>query len=246
MKEHIKLIPKNSDYLILPLQYNHIIQGMIYNLMNEEIASFLHEKGFIYEKRSFKMFTFSRLIGNYTLNKKDGKIIFQGPVLLTISSPFDEFCNSIASSLLLKKVINLGNSDVEIEQVTFEKDIVKDNKIKICSLSPIVLYSTLFRPDGRKYTCYFQPGENEYDKLLENNLKKKYMAFYKQEITDGEVKIACLNQPRLSIINYKNTIIKGYTGTFILSGPIPLLQIAVDSGLGSKNSQGFGCVKILA
>jgi CRISPR-associated endoribonuclease Cas6 len=192
------------------------------------------------------MFTFSRLIGNYTLDKKDGKIIFKGPILLTISSPFDEFCNSIASSLLLNKVINLGNSDVEIEQVTFEKDIVKDNKIKICSLSPIVLYSTLFRPDGRKYTCYFQPGENDYNKLLENNLKKKYMAFYKQEITDGEVKIACLNQPRLSIINYKNTIIKGYTGTFILSGPIPLLQIAVDSGLGSKNSQGFGCVKILA
>ncbi len=50
---------------------------------------------------------------------------------------------------------------------------------------------------------------------------------------------------RMKIINYKDTIIKGYTGKLRLSGPKELLQLAVDGGIGSKNSQGFGCVEVI-
>jgi len=46
------------------------------------------------------------------------------------------------------------------------------------------------------------------------------------------------------LINYKNTIIKGYSGKMVVTGPIELLQMAVDAGLGSKNGQGFGCVEL--
>ena len=30
-----------------------------------------------------------------------------------------------------------------------------------------------------------------------------------------------------------------------MTGPQPLLQMAVDCGLGSKKSQGFGCVEVV-
>lgn len=79
---------------------------------------------------------------------------------------------------------------------------------------------------------------------MEKNLQKKYKAFHGTDAPEGNVKIEPIRQPKLSIIKYKNTIIKGYSGRFILSGPAPLLQIAVESGLGSKNSQGFGCVEV--
>ena len=110
---------------------------------------------------------------------------------------------------------------------------------------PIVAYSTFLRLDGRKYTCYFQPGEADYNMLIWNNLKNKYKAFYNEEPPNENFQIKCLHQPKMSVMNYKQTIIKGYSGEFLLSGPVPLLQIAVDSGLGSKNSQGFGCVKLI-
>ena len=36
--------------------------------------------------------------------------------------------------------------------------------------------------------------------------------------------------------------IKGWDGRFRLEGPRELLQVALDCGLGAKNSAGWGCV----
>ena len=37
--------------------------------------------------------------------------------------------------------------------------------MEVRTYRPIVTYSTLLRPDGRKYTCYFQPGESDFQAL---------------------------------------------------------------------------------
>lgn len=218
---------------------------MIYDSLSSDIAIFLHDKGFKNEKRSFKMFTFSRLMGNYIINKEREEIVFKGPVSLIVSSPFKEFCSSLATGLLLKESVRIGNNQMQVIESKIENEAIKSDKVKIRALSPIVTYSTLLRLDGRKYTCYFEPGEPDYDELISNNLKKKYKAFYKEEPPSENIKIESLNQSKLSIVKYKGIIIKGYIGRFILSGPTPLLQIGIDSGLGSKNSQGFGCVEII-
>lgn len=245
MKQHISLIPSNAKNLVLPIQYNHIVQAMIYNSVDADLGQFLHEKGFQVEKRTFKMFAFSRLIGKYNIDKKSQKIYFEGPVTLTISSPYEEFCNSIASGLLLKQQVMLGNTQMKVQEVIFEKEVVDADEIRIITLSPIVIYSTFFRSDGRRYTCYFQPGEKEHGAILDNNIRKKFSAFYDKEPPEGNMFMKSLGRTKLSVINYKSTVIKGYSGKFILSGPIPLLQMALDAGLGSKNSQGFGCIKLI-
>ncbi len=245
MRQRIYFIPGSGEVLTLPIHYNHIVQAMIYNSLDDEIAFFLHEKGFVHEKRKFKMFAFSRLMGNYNLDKKAGTISFKGPVSLVVTSPYNGFCNSLANCLLLRSNVRLGTTQMKVTDITLEKDLVDSEKIKIRTLSPVVVYSTLLRPDGRKYTCYFEPGEKDFDEIMENNLRKKYTAFHEADPPTGKVSITPLRQPKFAIIYYKNIVIKGYSGTFILSGPAPLLQIAVESGLGSKNSQGFGCVRII-
>jgi len=106
------------------------------------------------------------------------------------------------------------------------------------------VFSTLLRPDGRKYTCYFQPEEPDYDLLVENNLRKKYHAYYGKEAPKGEVKVKRIGEIRQDLVNYKDTIIKGYSGKMVITGPKELMQMAVDAGLGSKNGQGFGCVEV--
>jgi len=245
LRLEICFMPENGETLTLPIQYNHTVQAMIYNSLDDDIGEFLHDKGFTHGKRSFKMFAFSRLMGNYSLDISEGKVTFVGPISLVVTSPYSDFCNSLANGLLFKSSVRLGHAKVKVTNISLEKDIIDDEKIKVSTLSPIVVYSTLFRVDGRKYTCYFAPGEKDFDEIVENNLKNKYKAFHKGEPPGGSVSINPIRQPKLSVINYKNTVIKGYSGTFILSGPPSLLQIAVESGLGSKNSQGFGCVRLI-
>jgi len=209
------------------------------------MASFLHEKGFLDGKRIYKMFAFSLLQGLFAIDKKCNSIKFTSEIKLTVSSPMDEFFQSLVNTLLSKRYIKLGEAELTVEKVYAQKFKVEKEEVSIRTLSPVVLYSTLLRPDGRKYTCYFQPSESDYDKLLNSNLQKKYRAFYGTEPPAGEVRAKALGRQRMSIINYKGTIIKGYSGKLLLTGPVPLLQLAVDGGLGGKNAQGFGCVEIV-
>lgn len=240
----IYIRPVKAD-MILPIHYNHIVQAAIYNSIDSEMASFLHEKGFFDGKRIFKMFAFSLLRGKYAIEKKHNSIKFTCEIQLIVSSPVDEFCQSLVNTLLSRGYMRLGEADVAVEKVYAQNFKVEKEEVPIKTLSPVILYSTLLKHDGCKHTCYFQPGEPDYDKLLNSNLHEKYRAFYGTEPPAGEVRAKALGRQRMSIINYKGTIIKGYSGKLLLTGSVPLLQLAVDGGLGGKNAHGFGCVEIL-
>ncbi len=241
---HLFITLTSYDNLELPIQYNHLLQGVIYEVMDPELSAFLHDKGYQSGNRRFKLFTFSRIKGSFNVNKEKGTLQFSGGLSLTVSSPVIDFCQSIANGLLTRGEIRLGNSRAVVRSIAVEQFTAEDEQIILKTLSPVVTYSTLLRPDGRKYTCYFQPGDPDYDSLIENNLRKKYQAFYGQEASDGAVKVKKLGTIKMNIINYKGTIIKGYSGRLKLTGPRELLQMAVDAGVGSKNGQGFGCVEV--
>jgi CRISPR-associated endoribonuclease Cas6 len=191
------------------------------------------------------MFAFSLLRGKFRINKEDKTITFEDELQLTLSSPLDDFCQSLANTLLGRGFVKLGSTDVPVEKVFARQFKVEKEEVELKTLSPVVLYSTLLKPDGSKYTCYFQPGELDYARLLNNNLKKKFKAFYGTEPPEEEVEVRPLGRQHMHLVNYKGTIIKGYSGRLNLSGPVELLQLAVDCGLGGKNAQGFGCVEVL-
>lgn len=239
----IEMLHKKGE-LKLPIHYNYIVQSAIYNSINQELAEFLHQRGYMAQNIIFKLFTFSRLTGQFKLNKNVGTISFINEVKLVISSPVADFCQSLVNTLLTRGMIKFGSTEMEVIKVFAKKTMVEKEQVKLDTLSPVVIYSTLLRPDGRKYTCYFQPGEPDYNLLLTNNLRKKYQAFNGNEPPAGEVKVKSLGKQKMHLINYKGIVIKGYSGKMLLTGPKELLQLGVDSGLGSKNSQGFGCVRV--
>lgn len=231
--------------VVLPIHYNYLVQAALYNSIDQELAAFLHEKGYSDGNRAFKLFCFSLIQGVYQMDRVNKRIAFEGELKLTVSSPLQDFCQSLVNVLLTKGVMRLGAQELEIDRISAGQYKVRENKVMVRTLSPVVLYSTLLRPDGRKYTVYFQPGETDYSRLFNENLRKKYRALYGAEGPEGEVEIRPLGIQRMRIVNYKNTVIKGYAGKLFLSGPKELLQLAVDGGIGSKNSQGFGCVEII-
>jgi CRISPR-associated endoribonuclease Cas6 len=47
------------------------------------------------------------------------------------------------------------------------------------------------------------------------------------------------------IDKYKNWVYEGYLAGFFIEGDSDIIDIAYSCGLGSKNSQGFGCIELL-
>jgi len=88
-----------EEPLSLPLNYNHIIQSVIYRSLSvmPDYASFLHEQGYTNRKRQYKMFHFGQLTGDYVVRGK--KIIFQSYVMLEVRSPEPLLINILADNI---------------------------------------------------------------------------------------------------------------------------------------------------
>ena len=225
------------------LHYNYLIQAAIYAALPEDVAGRLHDAGYMAGKRTFKPFAFSRLIGKFVIYKASKTIAFPEEVRLVITSPDKEFFQTLIGRLFMQNHLMLGNSKFFINGVRYDEQLVTEDTVCVRTLSPVVAYSTLFRPEGGKYTCFYQPGEEEFTRLIYGNLTKKYEAFYGSSCPAGFVRVHTLDRPRLHVTSYKGTVVKGYTCRLKLSGPKELLQMALDAGLGGKGSQGYGCLE---
>jgi CRISPR-associated protein, Cas6 family len=85
-----------------------------------------------------------------------------------------DFVQSLANGLLQQGEMRLGANAVVIESISAQSIKVEHTNVVVKTLSPVVVYSTMLRSDGRKYTVYFQPGDPDYDTLITANLQKKY------------------------------------------------------------------------
>ena len=243
---YVNLSFKSEDDFVLPIHYNHILQGFIYSAIDPALAAMLHDQGFMVNNRSFKLFVYSRLFGEYKIDSEKQQINFGNVCRFSLASPIEAFCISICHTLLVGRRHHiLGGTRIDEVEVEVGEPFEVGESTMVYTKSPIVAYSTLLRPSGAKYTCYFQPGEEDFNRIITENLQKKYVAVYGKQFPEGEVTLQPLQQPRLNIVSYKGTVIKGYSGKFRLSGPKELLQLALDAGLGSKNAQGFGFIQLM-
>lgn len=240
----IKISFTSNEDIILPIHYNSILQAFIYNNIDDELANFLHSKGYTKNGRNFKLFTFSKILQR---GKPMGDYLNFGKRLaIVVSSPLEKFCKSIANNMLQNDNLHIGKNIIKAEQIQIYNYVIDKDEIVINTLSPIVAYSTFLRPDGSKYTCYFQAYESDFGRIVSENLVRKYNALNGTDLSfEKGIKIEAIGGTKMNFTYYKNFIIKGVSGKFRIQGHKDLLQLATDSGLGSKNSQGFGCIKIL-
>jgi len=240
----LQFVLESADSFSLPLQYNHLIQGFIYEAIDPELSAFLHDQGYEVDGRSFRLFVFSRLLGKYRIDQKAQTITFDPKVSLWISSPLINFCESMIRNIVRRGDLHLGNHILHGVEYGSSYKTVSTDTIYVQTKSPVTVYSTFLRPEGRKYTAYFQPREPDYDRLITNNLKRKYQAVFHTSPPEGMVSVQANSRLKMNVINYKGFIIKGYSGKLRLNGPPSLLQIALEAGLGAKNSQGFGFIQM--
>lgn len=228
---------------ILPVEYNHLLQAALYHQIEQPaLRSFLHEQGFELGRRKFKLFTFSRLHGRLRVDSVGQKMIFSPPVKFTVCSPISFVIQEMGNGFLKQGRIRLGDAVLEVERVEVIDTVVREREILVQMLSPVVVYSTLERSAGR-YTYYYSPFEPRFCELVLANLAKKYLLIFGRpgDTRDFSIAPAGVKEKDFKVVKYKGTVIKGWMGTYRLRGDPQLLEVALNAGLGSKNSQGFGC-----
>lgn len=247
MRIKITFVPVDNK-LILPIHYNHIIQGMIYHNLGNALSQWYHDQGFAYYKRRFKLFTFSRLfVRSREYLPDQRKIIVKGPTDLWISAMEKEFLESLVLYLLKRDEIVLAGQKCYlkcVETKNFENRAEK--RVVVETMSPVTVYHT----DDAGKTRYVSPGEGEFEDLIIDNLARKAKAYYRtsdEEIDEvkREISVRTLKVDRKIVTYFKGVVIEAWDGVFELRLPEKFFVLAYNAGLGAKNSQGFGMIKVV-
>lgn len=230
-----------KGFIGLPIHHHKILQGFIYKNLPKYLAEFLHNIGFYYKNRNFKLFTFSKIFSE-KFRIKNQKMYFNTPFIIYLSSAINEIPQSFKDSIIYKEKINLGKNEVILKNVEFiETPEYSSNIVKIKTLSPIVVYKTI--EDKKKFTKYFSPLDQEFNELIKTNIQKKYEILTGTSLNDFQFLIKGVNTYS-KILKYKNFIIKGTEGIFEILVKPEIFRTIYDCGIGAKNSQGFGMIEI--
>lgn len=225
----------NNCPLHLPMSYNKLIQGIINRAMPPKEAEIAHS--LIDSQQVFRKYTFSQMKGKY-------KVVNQ-KTLQFVSNPY--FYVACLEDDLGYSIMKAVASGVEIfsepyqTEVTLLPDPVLSTST-IRMLSPLTLRKK-DRQTGQE--VYLEPNTFEFTTGLYRNLLNKYQ-FFKGEAYTGPFAItANTSTIKQVVVRYERTNIKGFTGEYDLVVSPEAMQLLLDTGLGSKNAQGFGMFEIL-
>ena len=242
----LKITLMSDKKIEMPTGFSNYIQAIIYNFLDRVSAKWLHEKGFKFEKRSFKLFTFSSFHEKPKYMRSKKQFIFPNEISFTISSPVSWLTKQVAQNIIISEKIKIGDNVTNVSSIEiFEDDNITQDKIRIKTLNPIEVHSTLFKADGSKKTYYYSPAESEFQELINKNLQKKWAAFYNKDCPyDLKISPVRLDLCKEKIRTFKGIIIKGWIGHFWIEGEPEFLEFGLASGLGSRSSAGFGMVEV--
>lgn len=220
-----------KDQLEIPINYNYHLQSAIYKNLDKDFSDFLHNIGFEYNKRKFKLFTFSRIFSKFSIYDK--KIVFKSPIHFYFASIIDEIVISLISNIINKGFIRIFKRKIRFKGYKILKFDL--NKEFFKTLSPITIYKTI----DKKFV-YFSPNDELFSNLIFENLKKKYKLIYGSDY-NGEFHFKFLNYKK-EVLEYKGNYIIAYSGNLKIICSDEMKNVILNCGLGSKNSLGLGMV----
>lgn len=234
----IKLILETDGEVFLPLAHFEILQGIAYNLMSADaaLADEIHNKtpG---KTKQFKFFCFTDLHGRYRFY--DGGLLLKTPAWWEIRSADDRIIDAIENGVKNNDIFingqrcKVASYDVSTQKFDTEKAVFEMD-------TPAVHYIT----DKNGFSRYFSPEDTEFARGLSDNIIRKYAAFYgKNPEKDVVVMPMKVGSRDKCVTRYKKSFITGYYGSYYVIAPPDVLEFIYHTGLGGKNSMGFGTIK---
>lgn len=246
MRITLKLRPSTSK-ISLPLFYQSTLQGMLYHsIQSQQLAHFLHDQGYQKEKRTFKLFTFSRLFGKYELQIDKKQIVFYDELICHIGTAISEMGKELMNYFINQAELKLGSNKCLIESIKVENKKIEREEIIIEMLSPITVYSTYSSLDGERKTHYFQPSDPMFPQLVERNFINKYEAIYHKKPRSRLIiePLEVTHKDKV-VTKFRDFYITAWLGRYRLKSAPEYLTFLYNTGLGGRNSQGFGMFHII-
>jgi len=245
----------------LPINYQYELSSWIFhviNYSNTDFARWLHDTGYCYGYKKFKLFTFSRLKPEKYTISGDRLVIESRNSELVISFFMQPAVEHFIEGLFRNQQFRLGDRfssvDFHVSQIETLPDIDFSSRMNFRALSPIIISHNKLT---EKYAQYLSPEDELYPELFYNNLINKYVALaeFNNEslnktaaLIEPDFKFSLIGRARQKLIRVKTgrsdeTYLKGYEFDFSLTAPVELIKIGYFAGFGEKNSLGFGCVE---
>ncbi len=246
----------------LPINNSHLISSLIYNIVDKSSSDYaerLHEQGYRLQNRAFKLFTFSPLYpGNHhkwVMHENGTMSSAESLLHVTVSSPKNEFIEHLVIGLLQEPLVWIGNERFRVETVRKLDSPDFTDTMQFIMLSPLVCTT---KRELEQYPQYLFPGDTEFERVLLENLCRKYQVLHGREFSCNSEQFSFaidhayverMNGKIQKLITLKEgksdeTKIKGTLSPFRLKAPLELIEIGYECGFGEKNSQGFGMVKV--
>ena len=240
----------------LPLNYQYEQSAAIYRILaqaNEEYTVWLHENGYkLASGKRFKLFSYSRFeVEKYRILKQTAELeILSDNVVWYISflpeKSTEQFITGIFNNQQFEVGTRKSNVRFQVQSVELMPPPIFSDKMSYETLSPICL--ALKQPEG--YDQYIAPNHPEANRLIKQNLLDKYLASTGNEFSldDFPFVVEVLNEPKSNLIHIKSgtpqaSKVRGFMCNIRLTAPVELQKIAYETGIGSKNSIGFGMVR---
>ena len=232
----------SKDEIRLPIATHTIINGLLYRALREDLnfSEQLHQEGYTYLNRSYKLFTFSDLSGRYIVEGK--QIVFLQQARLSVRS-VDDYCIELLFKYFTQnRQVELEGNAVEISDLSLHNTQIYDDFYTIRTISPITVYKT----NENRHTVYFSPQDDDFYSSIIQNARRKWMSrFGSDEGFSLEIEPTLNANFKKCATHFKTTFITAWYGDFVIKAPPKVIDFLYNSGLGSKNSQGFGMFKIL-
>lgn len=252
-KLSLELTDKKQN--MLPLNYQYELSAWIYQVLHHgspDFSKWLHDQGFLNDRKQFRLFTFSNLAIPERKVKGDRLEILSRVASLIISMLPEETIRNFITGIFRDQSFTLGD---RLSQVPFRVVAVEAmqepgfrDSMTFTALSPLLIsYKT---PEDR-YAKYLSPAEPDYMMLFLRNLKEKHVAFTGKpyDFNENEGYFTLLSEPRKKGILIKagtpmQSKLIGYQFDFRITAPVELIRLGYYTGFGEKNSIGFGCVEV--
>lgn len=217
----------------------------MYNLMRlePEYSEFLHDAGYGEPVgKHFKMFCFSQLRGkSYYRNKT---LTFPSAVSFSIRTADPAQAAILQQALQLHQTYILNKQEIVLEKLSIsELDLDPDcTQLKIRMLSPITVHTTL--PDG--HTKYYNPLDDDFARLVNQNYRNKWKSVF-GEFPDDTIEIYALSIASKDkvVTDFRFFRVTAWKGTYLLKGKPEALRFLYHTGIGARNSTGFGMFEII-
>ena len=234
----LKIIFWAESDVLLPVRYLSKLQGVLYHSWENAFPD-LHDKGLVSsegsdEVQGLRPFTFSWIQGKY---KRDGEQIrFLGnrTLFLEVRSWEPKLLDVLVDNLLNQRSIRLGHTILPLIRLECADQLLFPSRAIIHMVTPVTVHH--LEADGS--TRYYSPWEETFPALLTQNLDTKLRAMAVQSAPMLGFKP--LKNIKKQVTKFKETWITGYQGTFLLETEPQNMELLYYTGLGARNSQGFG------